>query len=41
MFLLNPWTFGGVVKIAQLVLTGIVVAKEFVDIIRDVDEYDD
>ena len=41
MFLLNPWTFGSIVKIAQLVLTGVVVAKEFVDIIRDVDEHND
>lgn len=38
MFLLNPWTFGGVLKIAQLVLTGVVIAKEFVDMVRDVDD---
>ncbi len=40
MFLLNPWTFGSIVKIAQLVLTGVVVAKEFVDMVRG-DENDD
>lgn len=38
MFLLNPWTFGGVLKIAQLVLTGVLIAKEFVDMVRDVDD---
>ena len=38
MFLLNPWTFGNIVKIAQLVLTGVVIAKEFVDMVRDVDD---
>ena len=38
MFLLNPWTFGVVLKIAQLVLTGAVIAKEFVDMVRDVDD---
>ena len=38
MFLLNPWTFGGVLKIAQLVLTGVVIVNEFVDMVRDVDD---
>ena len=38
MFLLNPWTFGGVLNIAQLVLTGVLIAKEFVDMVRDVDD---
>ena len=38
MFLLIPWTFGSVLKIAQLVLTGGVIAKEFVEMVRDVDD---
>ncbi len=38
MFLLNPWTFGSIVRIAQLVLTGVVVVKDFVDMVRDVDD---
>ena len=38
MFLLNPWTFGSIVRIAQLVLTGVLIAKEFVDMVRDVDD---
>ena len=38
MFLLNPWTFGSILRIAQLVLTGVVIAKEFVDMVRDVDD---
>ena len=38
MFLLNPLTFGRIVKIAQLVLSGIVVTKEVVDMFRDKNE---
>ncbi len=41
MFLLNSRTFGRIVKIAQLVLSGIVVTKEVVDFVRNKDEKDD
>jgi len=41
MFLLNPLTFGRIVKIAQLVLSGIVVAKEVVDFVRNKNETND
>jgi len=40
MFLLNP-TFGRIVKIAQLVLSGIVVTKEVVDFVRNKNEAND
>ena len=38
MFLLNPLTFGRIVKIAQLVLSGVLVTKEVVDFIRNKNE---
>ena len=41
MFLLNTLTFGRIVKIAQLVLSGIVVTKEVVDFVRNKDKKDD
>lgn len=41
MFLLKPWTFGRIVKVAQLVLSGILVTKEVVDFVRNKDEKDD
>jgi len=38
MFLLNPWTLGGAIKIAQVVLGGVVAAMEVVDLFRDDDD---
>ena len=38
MFLLNPWTLGTIIKVAQVVLGGVVAAKELVDLFRDDDD---
>ncbi len=38
MFLLNSRTFGRIVKIAQLVLSGVLVTKEVVDMFHDKNE---
>ena len=38
MFLLNPWTLGTVVKVAQVVIGGLVAAMEIVDLFRDDDD---
>ena len=38
MFLLNPWTLGTVVKVAQVVIGGVVAAMEIVDLFRDDDD---
>ena len=38
MFLLNSRTFGRIVKIAQLVLSGVLVTKEVVDMFREKNE---
>lgn len=38
MFLLNSRTFGRIVKVAQLILSGVLVTKEVVDMFRDKNE---
>ncbi len=38
MFLINAWTIGTVVKVAQVVLGGVVAAMEVVDLFRDDDD---
>ena len=38
MFLLNPWTLGTVVKVAQVVIGGVVAAMEIADLFRDDDD---
>ena len=38
MFLLNPWTLGTVVKVAQVVIGGLVAAMEIVDLFSDDDD---
>ena len=41
MFAVLPWTFGRIVKVAQLVLSGVLVTKEVVDLVRNNDDQDD
>ena len=38
MFLLNPWTLGTVIKVAQVVIGGVVAAMEVVDLFRNDDD---
>ena len=38
MFLFNPWTLGTVVKVAQVVIGGVVAAMEIVELFRDDDD---
>ena len=41
MFAALPWTIGRVLKVAQLVISGVLIAKEAVDLVRDTDDQDD
>ena len=38
MFLLKPWTIGTVIKVAQVVIGGVVAAMEVVDLFRNDDD---
>ncbi len=38
MFLLNAWTIGTAIRVAQVVLGGVVAAMEVVDLFRDDDD---
>lgn len=38
MFLLNPWTLATVIKVAQVVIGGVVAAMEVVDLFRNDDD---